>query len=81
MKAQILALSTAVPPHLLTQEAFVKSASRYLAFTDVQRALLKRIAESTQISKRHTVVSDFLEEDFQGGLFGSESVASTKARN
>lgn len=81
MKAQILALSTAVPPHLLTQEAFVKSASRYLAFTDVQRALLKRIAESTQISKRHTVVTDFLEVDFQGGLFGSESVASTKARN
>lgn len=77
--AQVFALSTAVPAHLLTQEAFVKSASRYLACTEPQRALLKRIAESTQIAKRHTVVADFVNEDFQGGLFGSDP--STKGRN
>jgi predicted naringenin-chalcone synthase len=82
--ALILALSTAVPEHLLTQEAFVKSASRYLACSDAQRTLLKRIAEGTQIAKRHTVVADFLDEDFQGGLFGadpSQGSASTKMRN
>lgn len=80
-KAMILSLATAVPAHALSEEAYIKAASRYLACTDQQKSLLKRIVEGTQIAKRHTVIADFLDEEGKGSLFGADQKATTKIRN
>lgn len=75
MHATILALATEVPKTVLFQERFHEAAVALLGLKDQQIDLLKRITDGSQISKRHVIVSDFVEDGFRGNFFGREKKA------
>lgn len=62
MLPTILALAIEVPKTALAQEDFTHATAKHLAFNDSKTRLLERIGTGSQIHKRHTVISDFLEK-------------------
>lgn len=82
MPATILALATEVPKTILTQERFQEALKFLLRLTDQEVLLLKKITKGSRIEKRHTIVTDFVEKDFQGNFFGGKrEFPQTKKRN
>lgn len=84
MKAYLLSLGTHAPPHFETHDAFAKKLIEILGLDDTQSKLVRKIFTGSQIQKRHTVISDFLNPRFEGPLFGSslpDSVPGMSKRN
>ncbi|MDB2613645.1 type III polyketide synthase [Chlamydiales bacterium] len=64
MHASILALQTEVPESSFSQENFEEKMTKLLNLKKTETYLLKRITKGSLIKKRHSVVANFLEDEW-----------------
>lgn len=72
MNPLILALSTAVPPHIYLQEDVAKMAIAIFGLDKAKAELTNRIYLNSAIEKRHSVFDDFLKPREEWEFLGSQ---------
>lgn len=81
MHATIFSLDVRVPEKVLTQEEFLTKTCSFLNLSEAQKEFLERLAVRGGVQKRHTVLTEFLEEEGFYGKPCGKGFPSTKERN
>jgi len=72
MEVSILALSTAVPPYVLTQEEIGDKIINLLSTDPQKTKVIKQLYQNSAIHTRYSVIPDFTRGYCEGNFFGSE---------
>lgn len=72
MNAAILALGTAVPSYVFSQEEIANKTISVMALDEEKKQLLNRIYQNSAIEKRHSVVEDFKKSREEWEFWGTD---------